>query len=309
MARDDLGDLAAFAAVAEARGFSRAAERLGVSPSALSHRVRGLEERLGVRLLARTTRPVAPTEAGERLLAGLRPGLAAIDGALGALRAGEGGVAGTLRITAVGHAVATVLLPVLPTFAAAHPEVRIEVDVDDGLADVVAGGYDAGLRFAGIVELDMVALRVGPDLRAALVASPAYLRGREPPRGPADLAGHRLIAHRRPGGRGAYPWPFQDDDRIVRVHPEGALAFSDSGLVLEAALAGLGLAYVFEDLAAPHVAAGRLVRLLEPLSRRMEGYALFHPSRRGVTPALAALIGALRAAHRARRPDEAEPHS
>jgi DNA-binding transcriptional LysR family regulator len=296
VARGTLNDLAAFVATAEARSFTRAAERLGVSPSALSHAMRGLEQRLGVRLLARTTRSVAVTEAGERLLLTLRPAMADIEAAIEALRAAQGRPAGTVRLTAVKHAVTTVLMPVLPALARSHPDVRVEVDVDDGLADIVAQGYDAGLRLEGRVEQDMIALRVGPELRAALVASPGYLQGREPPRSPADLAHHRLIAHRRPDRRGTYPWPFDEGGRATRLQPEGACAFNDSDLVLEAALAGLGIAYVFEDAAAPHVAAGRLVRLLEPLSARIGSYALYHLSRRQTPPALAALLAALRAA-------------
>ena len=296
MARATLNDLAAFVACAEARSFTRAAERLGISASALSHAMRGLEERLGVRLLARTTRSVAVTDAGERLLLTLRPAMADIDAAIEEVSAAQGRPAGVVRLTAVRHAVSTVLMPLLPAFAERFPGIRVEVDVDDGMADIVARGYDAGIRFEGGVDQDMIALRVGPELRAALVGSPSYLAGREPPRSLADLGRHRLVTHRRPDGQGTYPWPFEEEGRVVRLRPEGAYAFSDSDLVLDAALAGLGLAYVFEDRAAPALASGGLVRLLEPLSARIGSYALYHPSRHQTPPALAALISALRAA-------------
>ncbi|WP_419827157.1 LysR substrate-binding domain-containing protein [Sphingomonas sp.] len=293
MMRGSLDDLAAFAVIARERGFTPAAAKLGVSPSALSHAMRGLEERLGTRLLARTTRSVAPTEAGERLLLSLGPALAGIEAGLIELRDARETPSGTVRVTAVKHAVQTLLMPMLPAFTAAFPDIRLEIDVDDRFVDIVAGGYDAGIRFAGSVERDMIAVGVGAELRTAVVAAPAYLRAHTHPSSPRDLADHRCIVHRRADGD-IYPWPFRGKGRIQQVRVEGAVLFNDGDLVLASALAGQGLACVFEDRAAPFIADGLLVRLLERWTVAGQRYALYYAGRRQNPPALARFIEAVR---------------
>ena len=294
MRRGDLDDLRAFAAVAEARSFTRAASALGVSPSALSHAMRALEARLDVRLLARTTRSVRATEAGERLLESLRPALEGIAAGLAALGGPGGPPSGTVRVTAPRHAAHTVLMPAMPGLRAAFPGVRVEVAVEEGLTDIVRDGFDAGIRFGGGVARDMVAVQVGPEVQTAVVGSPAHLAAHPAPASPAALAGHPCINYRLHTSGGLWPWEFVQDGRTLHVRVDGPLVFNDSTLLLAAALAGGGLAYLFDDEVAPHVAAGRLVRVLETWCPRFPGYCLYYPSRRQVPPALAALAGALR---------------
>ena len=296
--RARLDDLTAFVAVADELSFTRAAAKLGMSPSALSHAMRTLETRLGTRLLARTTRSVSPTEAGERLLATLRPAFGDIEAELTVLGALRDQVAGTVRVTTFKHAAKCVLMPALPGFLAAHPNVRVEVTVDDGLTDIVASRYDAGIRFGEKVDRDMVAVRVGPDVRAAIVGSPAYFASHPVPAIPQDLAQHRCVRHRMAHDGGLYPWDFQDRGRPFQVRVDGPLVFNDVDLILSAALAGQGVAYLFEDDILAHVAEGRLVRALAPWCRCVPGYYLYHPSRRQTPPALTALINALRLAAR-----------
>ena len=294
MPRDSVNDLQAFLAVARERSFTRAAAQLGLSPSALSHAVRGLEERLGLRLLTRTTRSVAPTEAGERLLATLGPAFDSIDQALAALTALRATPAGTIRLTAGEHAAETVLWPALERLLPGYPEIRVEVDVDNGLTDIVAGRYDAGLRLGEQVAQDMVAVRVGPDLRWAVVGAPAYIARRGRPATPQDLTAQDCINLRLPTLGGLYAWELEKDRREVRVRVDGPLVVNTGPLLLRAALAGLGLACVFEDQAGPHLAAGRLVRVLEDWCPPFPGYHLYYPSRRQPTPAFALLVEALR---------------
>ncbi len=297
MPHPSLQDLATFAVIADERSFTLASKRLGVSPSALSHAVRQLEERLGVRLLARTTRSVAPTEAGARLLASLRPALAQIEAGLGALQSTRETPTGTVRISAVKHAAQTLLMPMLPAFSARYPDIRLEIDVDDAFVDIVARGYDAGIRFAGSVEKDMIAHGIGPELRAAVVAAPSYLKGRAAPATPRDLAAHRCIVHRRPDG-GTYAWPLVDKGKVQQVQVKAAVVFNDSELVLDAAVAGQGIACVFEQRAAARIADGTLVRLLDGCAAPMTGYALYYAGRRQRPPALQRFVDAVRAAHR-----------
>lgn len=301
MPRPLLNDLAAFATVAKERSFTAAAKRLDVSPSALSHAMRGLEARLGVRLLARTTRSVAPTEAGQRLLAKLAPALDEIAEGLSAVSADRDAPAGTVRVTAVKHAVETLLMPMLPAFAKTYPDIRVEIDVDDGMSDIVAQGYDAGIRFSGGVHKDMIAVPIGPELRSAVVAAPGYLDGRAPPVVLADLSDHRCVVHRRPDG-GVYAWPLREDGRVHQVRIAGALAFNDSDLVLRAAADGHGLACVFADRAAPLVAAGGLVEVMAGVCDVVPGYALYYAGRRQTPPALAMFIEAIRALGRKPEP-------
>jgi DNA-binding transcriptional LysR family regulator len=294
MKRDDLNDLAAFVAVADAGSFTLAAARLGMSPSALSHAIRALEARLGVRLLARTTRSVAPTAAGDRLLATLRPALASIDTELKALGGLRDKPAGTVRLTAFRQAAETVVWPMLPAFLQAHPDIVVEMTIDDVLVDIIADRYDAGIRFGEMVDKDMIAVRVGPDITSAVVAAPSYLARNKPPRLPQDLTRHRCIGYRNSKLGGLYPWEFEKGGRSLQVRVEGPLILNDSRYLLDAALAGLGLAYAFEAEVVDHLKAGRLIRVLKDWSWTAPGYHLYYPRQRHAAPALTSLIDAMR---------------
>ena len=294
MDRGDLSDLAAFVVVAEQGSFTRAAAELGISQSGLSHAMKALEERLGVRLLARTTRSVSTTEAGETLLRSLRPALSEIATSVGLASALGGTPSGTIRLTATKHAVSSVLMPVVPRFLAEHPDIRLDVIVDDNLTDIVAERIDAGIRFGDIVEKDMVAVRIGPDIRMAVVGAPSYFSDHPVPQTPRDLSRHRCINYRHIKTGGLYAWDFEEKGRPFEVRVEGPLVFNNSDLIRDAALAGQGLAFVYEDEVAAEIAVGRLVRILEPWCPIFPGYYLYHPSRRQSPPALSALIAALR---------------
>jgi DNA-binding transcriptional LysR family regulator len=294
MKRDDLYDLAAFAVVAEQGSFTRAAAELGMSQSALSHAIRALEQRLGVRLLSRTTRSVSTTEAGETLLRSVRPALEEIASGVDAVGVSGGQPSGTVRITATKHAATSVLMPVLPGFLRAHPGIRVDVVVDDNLTDIVADRMDAGIRFGDIVEKDMIAIRIGPDIRMAVVGAPTYFADHPAPRTPRELSGHRCINYRHVRSGGLYAWDFEDKGRPFKVRVEGPLVLNNADLIRDAALAGQGLAYVYDDEVAVDVRAGRLRRILQKWSPTFPGYYLYHPSRRQTPPALAALIAALR---------------
>lgn len=294
MKREELGDLVAFATVAETRSFTRAAARLGASQSSLSHTIRRLEADLGIRLLARTTRNVSPTEAGERLLASLRPALQEIDGALANLSALRDKPAGLVRITTARHAAETVLWPKLARLLPDYPDVKVELSIDSALTDIVAERFDAGVRPGERVDKDMVAVRVGPDLRFALVGAPSYLANHPPPESPQDLTRHSCINLRMPTLGGMYAWEFEKDGRSLNVRVDGQLAFNDLPMVLTAAVVGFGLAFVLEDQAMEMLADGRLVRLLEDWCPPFPGYHLYYPSRRQPTPAFALLVDTLR---------------
>lgn len=294
MRGDQLADLNAFLTVAEERSFTRAAARLGTSQSALSYTMRRLETRLGVRLLTRTTRRVAPTEAGERLLRTLRPALGDVEAELLSLGELRDRPSGTLRVTATQHAAETILWPACARLARAHPDVKVEIGVDSGLTDIVAERYDAGIRLGEQVARDMVAVRIGPDLRMAVVGAPAYFERHPPPRTPQDLVAHRCINLRLATAGGLYAWEFERDGRELRVRVEGQLAFNTTALIATAALEGFGLAYLLEEQAAPHLADGRLRRVLEDWCPPFPGYHLYYPSRRHSTPAFALLVEALR---------------
>ncbi len=295
MRREDLGDLAAFLAVAEERSFTRAAAKLGTSQSALSHTLRRLEARLGLRLLTRTTRSVAPTEAGERLIETLRPALDDIDAKLSALTEFREKPAGTIRITTAEGAARAILWPALARLLPDYPDLKVELCVDLTLTDIVAERFDAGVRFGEQVAKDMIAVRIGPDMRMAVVAAPAYLaRTKTPPRTPQDLADHDCINLRLPTLGGLYAWEFEKGGRELRVRVEGQLVFNDVRLIHRAAIDGFGLAFLFEDQVAPDLAAGRLVRLLEDWCDPFPGYHLYYPSRRQQSPAFALLVEALR---------------
>lgn len=294
MARANVNDLAAFVAVAREGSFTRAAARLGVSQSALSQTIRGLEARLGVRLLARTTRRVAPTQAGERLRRSVEPALDQIEAGLAALGELRERPAGTIRLTATENAASTVLWPALARLLPDYPDITVEIAVEYGLTDILAERFDAGVRPGGIVAGDMVAVRIGPDLRMAVVGAPAYLDGRPRPETPGGLAAHRCINLRLPTHGGLYAWEFERDGRETRVRVEGPLVFGTTALILEAALAGFGLAYLPEDQVRAHLSEGRLVRVLEAWCEPFSGYHLYYPSRRQPTPAFALLVEALR---------------
>ena len=294
MARQDFGDLLAFLAVAREGSFTRAAARLGVSQSALSHAIRGLEERIGLRLLTRTTRSVAPTEAGERLLRTLGPKFDEIDAELAALNDLRDKPAGHIRINSGEHAADTILWPALAKLLPDYPDINAEVVIDYGLTDIVAERYDAGIRFGEQVEKDMIAVRIGPDMRLAVVGAPAYFTGRTVPKTPQDLTGHNCINMRLPSYGGFYAWEFAKGGREVNVRVEGRLAFNTLPQILRAALAGFGLAYLPQDIVQPHLIEGRLVHLLDDWCPSFSGYHLYYTSRRQPTPAFAVLVEALR---------------
>jgi len=291
----ELALLAAFAVVADERSFTRAAVRLGVSRSAVSHSIRVLEERLGLRLLARTTRTVAPTEAGERLLSQMRPALRDIQAALtevGQLRAKP---AGTIRLIAPPIAVATIVSPTLATFTRNYPEVVLDITAEDNYGrDLVAGNFDAGIHLGEFVQRDMVAVRVTGEQRAAIVAAPGYFESHPKPKAPRDLTAHRCLRYRMGASGSVYRWEFEKRGKPVTVSVSGSVIFTDVELMRGAALDGVGLAFLLEDHVANDVASGRLVRVLEDWCPPFDGYFLYYPSRRHQSPALQALVEALR---------------
>jgi len=294
MPRDNLNELTAFTAVAREESFTKAAARLGVSQSALSHTVRALEERLGLRLLTRTTRSVSPTEAGERLLRTGGPRLDEIEAELSALSELREKPAGTVRITAGEHSAETVLWPAIARLLPDYPDIRVEIIVDYGLTDIVAERYDAGVRLGEQVARDMIAVRIGPDMRMAVVGAPAYFTKRPKPRVPQDLTAHNCINLRLPTYGGLYAWEFEKAGRELKVRVEGQLVFNTAGLRMNAVLSGLGLAYMPQDQVAAHLGNGRLVRVLEDWCPPFPGYHLYYPSRRQATPAFSLLVEALR---------------
>jgi DNA-binding transcriptional LysR family regulator len=293
MKRDELNDLAAFVVVADEMSFTRAASKLGLSPSALSHAMKALEERLGLQLLARTTRKVSTTEAGSRLLKTLRPAFEDINTALIDLSELRDKPAGMLRITMPRHAATSLVWPMMPDFLATHPDIRIEITIDEGLTDIIESRYDAGIRFGEKVAKDMVAVRVSHDVRWAVVGSPAYFTNHPVPHTPQDLVEHRCINYRFATSAGLYLWEFEQDGRSFQIRVDGNLIFNDGDLILAAALAGQGLGYLLEDQITAHVAEGRLIRVLTEWYPTSDGYYLYHPNRRQTPSALAALIDAL----------------
>ena len=294
MPAENLNDLAAFLAVARARSFTRAAGQLGVSQSALSQTVRGLEARLGLRLLTRTTRKVAPTEAGERLLQTIGPRLEEIEVELASLSALRDRPAGTIRLTSTENAASAVLWPALQKFLPHYPDVKVEIVIDYGLTDIVAERFDAGVRPGGMVAKDMIAVPIAPDMRMAVVGAPSYFAHRPPPRTPRDLTEHNCINLRLPSHGGVYAWEFEKNRRELRVRTEGQLTFNAAALMIEATLAGFGLTYLTEQQVQPYLADGRLVRVLADWCPPFSGYHLYYPNRRQPTPAFAQLVDALR---------------
>lgn len=294
MARQNVNDLLAFLAVARERSFTKAAARFEVSQSALSHTIRQLEARLGVRLLTRTTRAVAPTEAGERLLERIGPHFDQIEVEIDALNALRDKPAGTVRIVAPDYAINNVLWPKLQAFLPKFPEIKVELLLDNGLSDIVTERFDAGVRMGEQLAKDMISARIGPDFRFAVVGANSYFAGHAIPVRPPDLTQHVCINYRFPSSGALYVWEFEEDAREIKVRVDGQLVFNNIFHVLDAALAGHGLAYVPEELALPHVAKGRLRRVLEGWSPYWEGYHLYYPSRRQSSPAFVALVDSLR---------------
>jgi DNA-binding transcriptional LysR family regulator len=294
MPRDNLNELTAFLVVAREKSFTRAAAQLGVSQSALSHTVRALEERLGVRLLTRTTRSVSPTEAGERLARTVGPRLDEIETELAALSELREKPAGTIRITTGEHAADAILWPALAKFLPDYPDIKVEIIVDYSLTDIVAERYDAGVRLGEQVARDMIAVRIAPDMRMAVVGAPAYFARRPKPRVPQDLTTHNCINLRLPTHGGLYAWEFDKAGRELKVRVEGQLVFNTAALRLNAVLAGLGLAYLPEDQVHAQLASGELVRVLADWCAPFPGYHLYYPSRRQATPAFSLLVDALR---------------
>ena len=293
MVRDELSLLSAFLAVAEERSFTRAAKRLGVSTSAVSHAMRGLEERFGVRLLARTTRSVAPTDAGEQLIARLGPALGDIQGALDLIAGLRGRPTGRLRLLVSSIAAKTVLAPKLGQFARDYPDVVLDVTTDDARVDLVAARFDAGIHLGEFIERDMVTVRVSPDRRPAIVGSPSYFSSHPTPTTPRDLTSHRCINFRH-GSDGVYRWEFDKGKQSLTVAVQGPLIVDDVELIARAAIDGVGLAFMAEESAAPHLASGALVRVLEDWCPPYPGFFLYYPSRRQLPAALLVLVETLR---------------
>lgn len=293
-ARENLNDLAAFALVAQERSFTRGAARLGVSQSALSQTIKNLEQRLGFPLLTRTTRSVAPTEAGARLLATIAPRLDEIEHELAALSALRERPAGAIRLTAGEHPAVSILQPALKRFLPDHPDIKVEIIVDYGLTDIVSQGFDAGVRMGEQVAKDMIAVKIGPSMRMAVVGSPEYFSRHGIPQTPQDLTSHNCISMRLPTYGGLFPWGLEKDGREVKVRGDGQLIFNNLALRLHSALDGLGVAYMPEDQVQPHIIGGRLVRVLEDWCPSFPGYHLYYPSRRHSSPAFAVLLDALR---------------
>jgi DNA-binding transcriptional LysR family regulator len=294
MRKGDFSDLAMFMAVAEEGSFTRAAAKLGLSQSALSYAVRMLEERLKVRLISRTTRSLSLTDAGEKLLHSLRPAFDHIDSEIAQLTALSDKPAGTIRITTFRDAARTVLWPVLLKLLPEYPDIAVEISVDEGLTDIVAGRFDAGIRVGEQVEKDMVAVRVSPDIRMAVVGSPAYFANREIPQTPRDLSNHSCVSYRQSTGGGLYAWEFERDGVELDVRVNGPLVINDNEMLVNAALGGLGLVYTFQSQVSQFVADGGLIRVLEDWCPPYSGYHLYYPSRRQQTPAFALLLEALR---------------
>ncbi len=297
MARDQISDLLAFLAVARERSFTRAAAQLGVSQSSLSHTVRALETRLGVRLLTRTTRSVAPTEAGERLLSTVAPRLQEIEAEVAAVSELGARPAGTVRITATDHAIDAILWPRLAPMLAQYPDVRVEFSADYRMVDIVAERFDIGVRWGDQVAKDMIAVRLAPDMQMTIVGSPAYLQARGVPAAPQDLLQHNCVTLRLASSGGVYAWELKHDERQIQVRAGGQATFNGVYQMLSAALGGCGLAFVPDDLSRPHVEAGRLVRVMEDWCPIFPGLHAYYPSRRQSSRTLGLVIDSIR--HRA----------
>lgn len=294
MSGENFRDILAFLAVARERSFTRAAAQLGVSQSALSHTIRALEARLGLRLLTRTTRSVSPTEAGERLIQSVTPRFEVIAEELAAFAELRDKPAGTVRITTSDFAADTVLWPKLSKLQPKYPDVKIEIAIDPGLTDIVAERYDAGVRFGDQIAKDMTAVRISPDIRMAIVGAPSYFEKRPPPKAPPDLTRHDCINMRFSIRGGVYAWELRKGKRNLQVRVEGPWTFNCIYPAVDAALAGFGLAYMPEELALPHIASGRLQPVLKDWCPTFPGLHIFYASRRQSSPALSLIVEALR---------------
>jgi DNA-binding transcriptional LysR family regulator len=294
MPRETMADLVAFLSVARERSFTRAAAQLGVSPSALSHTIRKLEERVGVRLLTRTTRSVSATEAGERLLRTIGPHFDDIRREVEGLSELRDKPAGTIRITAADHPAESILWPALEKLLPQYPDINVEISVDDAFTDIAEERFDAGVRLGEQVAKDMIAVPIGPDVRMAVVGAPSYFKENSRPHTPHDLAQHRCINLRLRTLGGMYAWEFEKSGRELKVRVEGQVAFNDRRLIIEAARAGLGLAYVFRDTVEAQLADRSLIAVLSDWTPPFAGYHLYYPSRRQQSPAFAVLLEALR---------------
>lgn len=294
MAKDNFSDIIAFIAVAREGSFTRAAAQLGISQSALSQTIRGLEDRLGIRLLTRTTRSVSPTEAGERLLQTIAPRFEEIETELAALGELRDKPAGNIRISASDHATSAVLMPKLAPLLLQYPDIKLEINSDNRLIDIVEQRYDVGVRLGEQVAKDMIAIRISPDVRMVIVGSPAYFAKRPPPRSPQDLTDHNCINLRLPTLGGLYVWELKKGKRELNVRVDGQMIVNGAPQILSATLAGLGLGFVLEDVVQEHIAKGRLLPVLEDWSPVFSGYHLYYPSRRQASPAFTLLVEALR---------------
>lgn len=294
MTRENFNDLHAFLIVAEKGSFTRAAAEIGVSQSALSHTIRGLEERVGIRLLTRTTRSVSPTEAGERLIRTIDPGFAEIQAGLTALSELRDRPAGTIRIATSSHAAESILLPGLQPLLAEYPDINIEINIDNGLTDIVAERFDAGVRIGEQVERDMIATRIGPDIRLIAVASPDYFSRHPIPQTPRDLTRHNCINMRFQTSGALYTWEFEKDGHEMKVKTDGQLTVNDPQQIVAAALSGLGLAFILEDMVLQHIEAGRLIQVLDDWCAPFPGFHLYYPNRRQSSPAFSLLVETLR---------------
>jgi DNA-binding transcriptional LysR family regulator len=294
MEGEDFGDVIAFVTIAREGSFTRAAAKLGVSQPALSHRIRTMEEKLGLRLLTRTTRSVSPTEAGQRLMTNVGPYLELIEAEMASLGELRDKPSGTVRITSLDHAADTIILPKLARLLPDYPEVKLEINTDYQLVDIVEQRYDAGVRLGEQVEKDMIAVRIGPDMRMAVVGSPSYFSSHPAPASPQDLTAHTCINVRLPTHGGLYVWDFEKDGRPLNVRVAGQLVVNGLNQVVKGALDGYGLAYTLEDMVQEHLASGRLVRVLDDWCQPFAGYHLYYPSRRQASPAFALVVNALR---------------
>lgn len=294
MPRENTNALVAFLAIARDRSFTQAAAKLGVSPSALSHTIRNLEERLRLQLFTRTTRSVSLTEAGQRLFEDIGPHFDGIDDALAALTELREKPAGTIRLVAGDHAANAIVWPAVRRLLPNYPDLKVEIDTDNGLTDIVTERYDAGVRLGERVAKDMIALRIGPDMRMVVVGAPSYFVGRATPHTPRDLVTHACINLRLRTSGGFYVWEFEKDARELNVRVDGPLAFSSPLMALKAALSGFGLAYLLEDHVREHIAESRLIQVLTDWCPPFSGYHLYYPARRQRSPAFTLLLEALR---------------
>lgn len=294
MAMNDFSEMVALITVARERSFTRAAVELGVTPSALSHKIRRFEERLGLRLLSRTTRSVAPTEIGEQLISAIGPYFEGIESELEALGAMRDRPAGKVRITCTDHVIDRLFLPKLPQFLAEYPEIELELNTDYGFTDIVSERFDAGVRIGESISKDMIAMRIGPDWRFAVVGSPAYLETHNHPDVPADLTRHSCINMRLPTQGSLYAWDFEKNGRQLSVRVDGRLTFNSLGPMLGAVLNGLGLGYMPEDLVRPHIENGSLQEVLRDWSPTLQGYHLYYPSRRNPSAAFTKFLETFR---------------